>query len=67
MLLTSGADLTAVSRRLGHASVSTTLDVYSHVTDQSSSDLMSKLDNLADKHTDGSGAGSSGAGNNAGS
>ena len=47
MLLTNGADLTAVSRRLGHADVSTTLDIYSHVTNESSRDLQDRLDRLA--------------------
>jgi integrase len=33
MLIASGVDILAVSRRLGHSRASTTLDVYGHVLD----------------------------------
>lgn len=47
MLLTNGADLTAVSKRLGHADVSTILDIYSHVTNESARDLLERLDRIS--------------------
>jgi integrase len=43
-LLTAGVPITAVSRRLGHANVSMTLDTYSHVMPETGDVLLAVLD-----------------------
>ncbi|MDD3491255.1 MAG: tyrosine-type recombinase/integrase [Paludibacter sp.] len=43
-LLTHGADITTVSKRLGHATVTQTLNVYSHVTEHSQDALLGILE-----------------------
>ena len=44
--LTGGVPITVVSRRLGHASVSITLDVYSHVLPTDDTDAAAKVAGL---------------------
>lgn len=45
-LLESGVDLKVVSERLGHDSLSTTADIYAHVTQKMHRDAVDKLDAL---------------------
>lgn len=46
LLIQAGANIKAVSERLGHASIQITLDTYSHVTPSMQVDLMEKLDSI---------------------
>lgn len=42
-LIASGANIVSVSRRLGHSSVSITLDTYTHLLDRDESEIISKI------------------------
>jgi integrase len=44
ILLGEGAPVIAVSKRLGHASVTTTLDIYGHLLDDADAQLASMFD-----------------------
>jgi len=46
LLISEGVDILTVSKRLGHAKVSTTLDIYSHVLAKSDEKASSALDDL---------------------
>ena len=46
LLIAQGVDILTVSKRLGHAKVSTTLDIYSHVLAKSDEKASDILDNL---------------------
>ena len=46
LLISEGVDILTVSKRLGHAKVSTTLDIYSHVLAKSDKKASSTLDDL---------------------
>lgn len=46
LLISEGVDILTVSKRLGHAKVSTTLDIYSHVLAKSDQQASDKLDDL---------------------
>lgn len=46
LLISEGVDILTVSKRLGHAKVSTTLDIYSHVLAKSDEKASSTIDNL---------------------
>lgn len=46
LLISGGADILTVSKRLGHAKVSTTLDIYSHVLAKSDEKASNTLDAL---------------------
>ena len=46
LLISEGVDILTVSKRLGHAKVSTTLDIYSHVLAKSDQQASDKLDSL---------------------
>lgn len=46
LLISEGVDILTVSKRLGHAKVSTTLDIYSHVLAKSDEKASSAIDNL---------------------
>lgn len=46
LLISEGVDILTVSKRLGHAKVSTTLDIYSHVLAKSDEKASDTLDNL---------------------
>lgn len=48
MLLSSGANMKAVQRWLGHATLGITMDTYAHVTKDMESTLRGLLDNLAE-------------------
>ena len=45
-LLLSGVHPKVAQERLGHSSISVTLDIYSHVTDAMQDEAASKLDNV---------------------
>lgn len=49
-LLESGVDLKVVSERLGHDSLSTTADIYAHVTQRMHRDAVDKLDVLLNRN-----------------
>jgi len=44
MLLEAGVDMKLVQERLGHATIVTTADTYSHVTNNASKSVADKLD-----------------------
>lgn len=46
LLISEGVDILTVSKRLGHAKVSTTLDIYSHVLAKSDEKACSAIDSL---------------------
>ena len=46
LLISEGVDILTVSKRLGHAKVSTTLDIYSHVLAKSDQQASNTLDDL---------------------
>ena len=48
-LINNGVNILAVSKRLGHANVSITLNVYSHLMDQTDNDMMVKIDEIHQK------------------
>ena len=52
LLISEGVDILTVSKRLGHAKVSTTLDIYSHVLAKSDQQASNKLDSLIFKISD---------------
>ena len=52
LLISEGVDILTVSKRLGHAKVSTTLDIYSHVLAKSDEKASSTLDDLLYKKKD---------------
>ncbi len=45
LLIAEGVDIMTVSKRLGHAKVSTTLDIYSHALAKSDEKARNALDN----------------------
>lgn len=47
LLIANGADLKDVSRRLGHANLATTADIYAHVTKQMQDKTVSILENIS--------------------
>lgn len=49
MLINNGVNILAVSKRLGHANVSITLNVYSHLMEQTDNDMMVKIDEIHQK------------------
>ena len=53
LLISEGVNILTVSKRLGHAKVSTTLDIYSHVLAKSDEKASSTLDDLIYKKKDG--------------
>lgn len=53
-LLDNGASIKAVQKRLGHASVNTTLNTYVHTTEKMESESVDILENLYDSLTTGS-------------
>lgn len=53
LLISEGVDIMTVSKRLGHAKVSTTLDIYSHVLAKSDGKASSTLDDLIYRKKDG--------------
>ena len=46
LLVEAGVPIKVISERLGHAKVDTTLDIYTHVTENMKLDLRTKLNNL---------------------
>ena len=46
LLVEAGVPIKVISERLGHAKVDTTLDIYTHVTENMKLDLRLKLNNL---------------------
>jgi integrase len=46
LLISEGVDILTVSKRLGHAKVSTTLDIYSHALAKSDEKAVNALDEL---------------------
>ena len=46
LLLENGANIKAIQERLGHSNFSTTLDIYSHVTDKLKKDTVDILDSI---------------------
>lgn len=52
LLISEGVDILTVSKRLGHAKVSTTLDIYSHVLAKSDEKASKALDSLIYKKKD---------------
>ena len=46
-LIEQGADIKAVSKRLGHSSIQTTYNVYVRVTDKMENDTVNKFENQA--------------------
>ena len=48
MLLENGANIKDIQARLGHTRLSTTMDVYSHVTDKMRNNTVSILENILD-------------------
>ena len=52
LLISEGVDILTVSKRLGHAKVSTTLDIYSHVLAKSDEKASNTLDSLIYKKKD---------------
>jgi integrase len=49
LLISLGTDVSTVSKRLGHARTSTTMDIYSHSLQKSELEASNKLDNLFNK------------------
>ena len=49
MLLESGANIKDIQRRLGHKNISTTLDIYSHVTSGMQETTINIIDNIQSK------------------
>lgn len=47
MLLEGGANIKAIQKRLGHGSLSTTMDVYAHVTQNLKLDSVNKFEHIA--------------------
>ena len=45
-LVAAGFDMKYIQQRMGHKSVRTTLDVYTHLTDQTAEECASKLDSI---------------------
>lgn len=41
-----GINLKAIQERVGHSDYKTTLEIYTHVTDQMAKDMISKLENI---------------------
>lgn len=52
LLISEGVDILTVSKRLGHAKVSTTLDIYSHVLAKSDQKASNTLDDVIFKKRD---------------
>lgn len=51
LLINQGVDISTVSKRLGHAKTSTTMDIYSHSLQKADFEASDKLDNLFNKKT----------------
>jgi integrase len=49
LLINQGVDISTVSKRLGHARASTTMDIYSHSLLKAETEASTKLDNLFNK------------------
>lgn len=49
LLINQGVDISTVSKRLGHARTSTTMDIYSHSLLKADVEASNKLDNLFNK------------------
>ncbi|WZU00660.1 tyrosine-type recombinase/integrase [Erysipelothrix sp. D19-032] len=45
-LINNGVNIVAVSKRLGHSNIQTTLNTYTHLLDREESDLIEKLQDL---------------------
>lgn len=50
MLLEANANIKDIQRRLGHSRLSTTMDIYSHVTKQMRDDTVDIFENIINKH-----------------
>lgn len=46
LLAEAGVPINVISERLGHSKIDTTLDIYTHVTENMKLDLRTKLNNL---------------------
>lgn len=46
LLINSNIDINSVSKRLGHANVSTTLNIYTHVLDKSKEEMANKMNEI---------------------
>ena len=46
LLVEAGVPIKVISERLGHSKIDTTLDIYTHVTENMKLDLRTKLNNL---------------------
>ena len=46
VLINSGANIVAVSKRLGHSSVSITLDCYTHLLDKTAQELVDEINKI---------------------
>ena len=46
VLINSGVNIVAVSKRLGHSSIEMTLKVYTHLLEQTDNDMMNKIESL---------------------
>ena len=46
LLVEAGVPIKVISERLGHSKIDTTLDIYTHVTENMKLDLRTKLDKL---------------------
>lgn len=46
LLINNGVNIKAISERLGHDNIQTTLNIYAHIYEQQSKDIASLLDNL---------------------
>lgn len=44
LMLTAGVNIKVVQQRLGHVSISTNMDIYSHVTEEIEQEAAQKLD-----------------------
>lgn len=51
LLIADKQDIKTVSRRLGHAQTSTTMNIYAHALEESDKKAASALETLLEKHT----------------
>ena len=47
-MVEAGVPIKVISERLGHSKIDTTLDIYTHVTENMKLDLRTKLNNLCE-------------------